>query len=162
MQPLFRMVLCLYWIFNFFLSLSLAVSSVELGKKGNGSPMSDSSIPDESAAFSNGTVYLLMFFVFKIKNAVDLKWLSACTAVDLNDNGHKSSTINPPKSLESVDPAAEFPPTVPSLRNILDDSAAHSNGTNCLTVNVFIFFCHLFKKNILISMPRCWSASQRW
>jgi len=59
--------------FNFFLSLSLAVSSVELGKKGNGSPMSDSSIPDESAAFSNGTVYLLMFFVFKIKNAVDLK-----------------------------------------------------------------------------------------
>lgn len=50
-----------------------AVSSVELGKKGNGSPMSDSSIPDESAAFSNGTVYLLMFFVFKIKNAVDLK-----------------------------------------------------------------------------------------
>lgn len=42
----------------FLLSLSLAVSSVELGKKGNGSPISDSFIPDDSAVLSNGTVLL--------------------------------------------------------------------------------------------------------
>ena len=63
MKPLFRMVFFLIFLFV-VMSLSLAVSSVELGKKGNGSPISDSSIPDESAALSNGTVLLLMIICF--------------------------------------------------------------------------------------------------
>ena len=79
-------------------------------------------------------------FIFIIKNAVDRKWLSACPVVD------------PLNTHESVGQAAEFPPTVPSLSNIFDDSAALSYGT--VKLLMLILFCNLFIKTILISMPR--------